>query len=64
MVGMIEPRRLIITTLSFRSECTGDLDHRPAQRGADYIQRPMELLPPWGVASAATGFCEISTAAN
>ena len=33
MVGMIEPRRLIITTLSFARGARGDLDHSPAQRG-------------------------------
>jgi hypothetical protein len=33
MAGMIEPRRLIITTLSFLLGCKGDLDHSPAQRG-------------------------------
>jgi hypothetical protein len=33
MVGMIEPRRLIITTLSFARGARRDLDHSPAQRG-------------------------------
>jgi hypothetical protein len=33
MAGMIDPRRLIITTLSFLLGCKGDLDHSPAQRG-------------------------------
>lgn len=35
MMGMIEPRRLIIITLSFRSGRKDDLDHNPAQRGTD-----------------------------
>jgi hypothetical protein len=34
---MIEPRCLIVITLSFRSWDIGDLDHSPAQRGADFL---------------------------
>jgi len=33
MAGMIEPRHLIITTLSFLSGYKGDVDHSPARRG-------------------------------